>query len=227
MKDYYYILGVKENSSNEEIKKAYRKLSLKFHPDKNDGDSFFEERFKEIQEAYETLSNSDKRKNYDVKHRNTSSTESNKNYIPVIEYFKCDNTEFEYGKEITFTWKCLNSDICELKPFGKVSSVGSKTVKIKDFENPHLNFELVATNNYLKKKTSSKLVLQNITHRNLRAKIIEDYKKDLKVKQTQQARAKHNNQIDKVDDGVLGEVFMWFVVLGFIIFIIVAVSQVE
>lgn len=228
MKDYYYILGIKENSSNEEIKKAYRKLSLKFHPDKNDGDSFFEERFKEIQEAYETLSNSNKRNNYDIKRRNTaSSTENNKNYIPVIEYFKCDNTEFEYDKEITFKWKCLNSDVCELKPFGKVSSVGSKTVKIKDFENPYLNFELVATNHYLKKSTSSKLVLQNITHRNLRNKIIEDYKRDLKIKQTQQTRVEHNNQTDKVSDGVLGEGFMWVVVIGLIIFILIAVSQVE
>ena len=55
MKDYYYILGIKPNASTDEIKKAYRKLSLKFHPDKNDGDKFFEERFKEINEAYENL----------------------------------------------------------------------------------------------------------------------------------------------------------------------------
>ena len=55
MKDYYYILGVDKNCSVEEIKKAYRKLSHKFHPDKNDGDTFFADRFKEINEAYETL----------------------------------------------------------------------------------------------------------------------------------------------------------------------------
>jgi hypothetical protein len=41
MKDYYYILGIRQDASIEEIKKSYRKLSLKFHPDKNDGDSFF------------------------------------------------------------------------------------------------------------------------------------------------------------------------------------------
>jgi len=52
MKDYYYILGINQTSGLEEIKKAYRKLSFKFHPDKNDGDVFFTERFKEIQEAY-------------------------------------------------------------------------------------------------------------------------------------------------------------------------------
>jgi DnaJ-class molecular chaperone len=62
IKDYYYILGVARNASQDEIKKAYRKLSVKFHPDKNDGDKFFEERFKDINEAYETLVDATKRK---------------------------------------------------------------------------------------------------------------------------------------------------------------------
>lgn len=65
MRDFYYILGIENKSTEQEIKTAYRKLSLKFHPDKNNGDGYFEERFKEIQEAYETLSNSKKRMLYD------------------------------------------------------------------------------------------------------------------------------------------------------------------
>lgn len=65
MKDYYYILGVTPASSKEEIRKAYLKLSTKFHPDKNNGDKFFEERFKEINEAYEVLSNTEKKFRYD------------------------------------------------------------------------------------------------------------------------------------------------------------------
>lgn len=65
MKDFYYILGISKNSTIDEIKSAYRKLSKKFHPDLNNGDKFFEDRFKEIQEAYETLSNINKRKLYD------------------------------------------------------------------------------------------------------------------------------------------------------------------
>ena len=65
MKNYYYILGVKENSSIKEIKSAYWKLSKKFHPDINQGDKFFEERFKDIKEGYETLSDIHKRKIYD------------------------------------------------------------------------------------------------------------------------------------------------------------------
>ena len=65
MKDHYSILGISANSSQEEIKKAYKKLAIKFHPDKNFGDTFFEEHFKQIQEAYEILSNHETRKKYD------------------------------------------------------------------------------------------------------------------------------------------------------------------
>ncbi len=65
MKDFYYILGTDSNCTAAEIKDAYRKLSKKFHPDLNDGDKYFENRFREINEAYETLSNPAKRFQYD------------------------------------------------------------------------------------------------------------------------------------------------------------------
>lgn len=55
MKDYYYILGTVKGASKEEIRTAYYKLAKKFHPDYNNGDKFFEDRFKDIQEAYENL----------------------------------------------------------------------------------------------------------------------------------------------------------------------------
>jgi curved DNA-binding protein CbpA len=74
IKDYYYILGLARNASHDEIKKAYRKLSTKFHPDKNDGDKFFEERFKDINEAYETLVNDAKRKIYDDRLKESDTT---------------------------------------------------------------------------------------------------------------------------------------------------------
>ena len=64
--DYYDILGVKKNASAEEIKKAYRKLALKYHPDHAKGDKASEEKFKKISEAYAVLSDKDKRKQYDT-----------------------------------------------------------------------------------------------------------------------------------------------------------------
>ena len=61
-KNYYEILGVDENATADEIKKKYRKLSIQFHPDRNPDNKEAEEKFKEIAEAYETLSDEDKRK---------------------------------------------------------------------------------------------------------------------------------------------------------------------
>src|SRR5689334_7794476 len=65
IKDYYAVLRVERGASDDEIKKAYRKLARKFHPDLNPGDKSAEEQFKLLQEAYEVLSNADDRKLYD------------------------------------------------------------------------------------------------------------------------------------------------------------------
>jgi molecular chaperone DnaJ len=64
-RDYYEVLGVARGAAEDEIKKAYRKLAVKFHPDKNPGNKEAEEKFKEVGEAYEVLSNADKRAAYD------------------------------------------------------------------------------------------------------------------------------------------------------------------
>ncbi len=64
-RDYYEVLGLSKGASAEEAKKAYRKLAIQYHPDKNPGDKKAEEKFKEINEAYETISDPQKRKMYD------------------------------------------------------------------------------------------------------------------------------------------------------------------
>jgi curved DNA-binding protein len=70
MANLYEILGVAENASNDEIKSAYRKLAMKYHPDKNQGDKAAEDKFKEVTGAYETLIDQQKRKEYDFQRTN-------------------------------------------------------------------------------------------------------------------------------------------------------------
>ena len=64
-RDYYDVLGVSKSSSADQIKSAYRKLAVKYHPDKNEGDKAAEEKFKEASEAYHVLSNTERKQNYD------------------------------------------------------------------------------------------------------------------------------------------------------------------
>ena len=64
-RDYYEVLGVNKDASAEEIKKAYRKAAMKYHPDRNPGDKEAEAKFKEVGEAYEVLSDDSKRQRYD------------------------------------------------------------------------------------------------------------------------------------------------------------------
>jgi curved DNA-binding protein CbpA len=71
MKDYYYILGLEANCSLDDIKDAYRKLSKKLHPDLNQGDQFFENRFRDIKDAFETLRDPAKRARYDASLKQT------------------------------------------------------------------------------------------------------------------------------------------------------------
>ncbi|RYZ24713.1 MAG: J domain-containing protein [Chitinophagaceae bacterium] len=91
MTNCYKVLGVKDFASQEEIKTAYRKLSKKFHPDVNDQDKFFEERFKEVQSAYEVLSDEYKRLLHDdalrrkVVEQHTYRTKQQDAPVPVVK----------------------------------------------------------------------------------------------------------------------------------------------
>lgn len=112
MRNYYHILGIDRKASELEIKKSYRKLATKFHPDKNEGDTFFESRFKEIQEAYEILSNPAQKIGYDEKLDDFLNIKSNSNFekktSPPNKEPKKRNTEKgNIKKENKFSLKTL------------------------------------------------------------------------------------------------------------------------
>ena len=158
MKDYYYFLGIPKDASAEDIKKAYRKLSLKYHPDKNDNDEFFSDRFREAQEAYETLTDADRRRLYD---QNLSSQQRNVKSIlpPKIKNFSASKIRAKVDEEITVYWNTYDADLVKIVPFGLEKPNGERTIRIKEFDSQgKFQILLHATNTVL-----HKTIVQGIT----------------------------------------------------------------
>ncbi|QOW10233.1 molecular chaperone DnaJ [Kaistella flava (ex Peng et al. 2021)] len=157
MKNYYYFLGVKENASEEDIKKAYRKLSLKYHPDKNPNDDFFESRFMEIKEAYEMLIDAEKRRIYDdnLSHQQRS---YRPNLPPTIKSFSANKVRVQKGEEIIISWQTQNADIVKVLPFGLQKGYGEKVIRITEFQDGKFQLLLHVTNSLL-----NKTIVQGIT----------------------------------------------------------------
>lgn len=165
MKDYYYILGVKRDATLEEIKKAHRKLSLKFHPDKNDGDEFFKDRFLEIQEAYETLIDNNKRGFLDFylsgKQQKQTKPQFDKSVLPKIEYFKSNLTSFQGNEDIVLKWSTINANKVTIKQIGIVKSVGECVYSIADASVVILTFEIIAENTNISRKSKKTITIIN------------------------------------------------------------------
>jgi curved DNA-binding protein CbpA len=161
MKNYYYFLGVKENASEEDIKKAYRKLSLKYHPDKNPDDDFFELRFMEIKEAYEMLIDAEKRRIYDdnLSHEQRS---YRPNLPPVIKSFSVNKIRIQKGEEVIISWQTQNADIVKVLPFGLQKGYGEKVIRITEFQDGKFQLLLHVTNSLLNKTIVQGLVITEI-----------------------------------------------------------------
>lgn len=185
MKDYYYILGITENATKQEIRTAYRKLSKKFHPDMNDGDSFFESRFKEINEAYEVLSDEIQRNIYNSsRKKGTNYSYEEKIYDPKIKLFTVSSSKLFVGDEIEIKWETEYCTKVEINLFGEVKFEGSKNIKFKE-PKQNLKLKIIAIN--IQNKTISKEiyidVLEKATSEDvIKAEPNETEIEDLKIK---------------------------------------------
>ena len=148
MRDYYDILGINKSSSDDEIKKAYRKIAIKYHPDKNPDNKSAEEKFKEAAEAYSVLSDSEKRQRYDqFGHAGVNGSAGGQGFsnMDVNDIFSAFGDIFGdsdnifgsmFGNQGRSRRRKSGSDLKISIPLTleEMYNGGSKTVKIKRFE---------------------------------------------------------------------------------------------
>lgn len=99
VKDYYKILEINPSATEADIKKSYRRLAFKYHPDKNFGNSLYEARFREIQEAYQILSDKNQRQAYNIKRNHQSQSSQKQSYTPVTPHIILNNA-IQFRKKI-------------------------------------------------------------------------------------------------------------------------------
>ncbi len=102
MENYYDILGVQKNATTDEIKKAYRSLAFKYHPDRNPGDKAAEEQFKKITVAYDTLSDPAKKRDYDLGGASTYSSQNTSGYGNGNYSYRSSYTGNPFGEDNPF-----------------------------------------------------------------------------------------------------------------------------
>lgn len=164
MNNHYVTLGLQPNADKAEIKSAYEKLSLKFHPDNNKGDEYFEKMFQDIQVAYDTLSNDQTKAEHDLAHNKTAKVSGKpdlNNQSLKIDYFESDKDSFEEGENIRLSWKTSNADKVVIKPFGTVDKSGTKIFKLKNFNKETLPLTLQASSSIPGEILTKTLKLKN------------------------------------------------------------------
>ncbi len=176
MKNYYYFLGIDYNASDEDIKKAYRKLSMKYHPDKNEGDDFFVERFREVQEAYEVLIDAERRKMYNASFESALKTQRS-TLPPEIQSFSVDKIRVKKGEPITVYWKTTNADVVKIMPFGLEKPSGERTFKITEFNDGKFQLLLHAQNTMLRKTVVKGILITELKDGEMQRHSIEPQEK--------------------------------------------------
>ncbi|GAB2530286.1 DnaJ domain-containing protein [Spirosoma aerophilum] len=158
MRDYYYILGIEQIATEQEIKNAFRKLSLKFHPDRNSDDEYYVERFRQVKEAYETLSVAHKRVTYDVKLNDFNIGVRNVDWVRKYE----EQLKKKHEKEFLKKENELQQKYQELMKtmFEDVQKATAEHIQKKKTEQQLLLKELQITKNILNQKTNAAMRLQ-------------------------------------------------------------------
>ena len=134
--DYYKILGIIESSSEEEIKKAYRKLAKKYHPDRNPNNKEAEEMFRKVSEAYEVLGDEKKRKDYDNKRKFRNKNQDEKKYSKTNK-----TTNFSFAADFFKSSKNMKNmfesafDVNKMSKENKEKMKEQKSNIEKSFEN--------------------------------------------------------------------------------------------
>lgn len=185
LKDYYYFLGVRQDSGVEEIRRAYRKLSLKYHPDKNDGDEFFAERFREVQEAYDNLNDPERRRIFDQSFGQQKT--SRNNLPPYIKNFSANKVRVKKGEEIILNWQTNNADLVKILPFGLEKTYGERKFRVTDFKKGQFHVVLQATNTLINQS-----VVQGITFTEIFENESEKLKNDVEELFKSQPRTPQN-----------------------------------
>lgn len=164
MREYYSILGIGKKATDAEIISAYRKLSSKFHPDANDNDPFFSERFRELQEAYNILINPIKRSAYDAELDPRFAVDSLKKIDrekPIITYFDISKKAISEGEPVTVRWQTTHADVINIDFMGKVDTEGTKTLRLPFNDLEFIKIGLSASNSFIDETAMKYIEVRN------------------------------------------------------------------